>query len=199
MDEAVYTKIRQPGDDMGELIQLIFEYQSLVARRDRLHERLDPQQSTRVQALERLVMTPEGASLEGEPDKRRHPRVELDLPATLYRGVVPHEVVITELGGGGLGLGPGAPALEPGEAVVVHYADPDTAFECRMLCRVCWSRRRLARGTRSESHQSSGSHQGFDEPSAVGLAFTGMPLLLRSARIANPLASVGVRVPSAAL
>jgi len=110
---------------VGDLLQLIYEYRRLIARRELMGGSLSRASEQRLLGLERLFGQ--------DPDdrrghrRRRHARCEVRLPAVLQSGERIHRVDITSLGGGGLRVTP-VPELAAGERAVIRVVSLDTGM-----------------------------------------------------------------------
>jgi hypothetical protein len=130
------------------VLELIYEYQLLRAKRDRLDIPLDDQERARLIGLSQLLAG------EGDRGRRAMPRfpfptsVSFTLPGGFETGEVKN------LSGEGLAI---ATAQPPGVGtrILVRVLDPTAACEYFFPCRVVWSRRTA--------------------PPGMGVAFDGMP------------------------
>ena len=140
---------------MSDVLQHVFEYRKLLARRDLLGQRLDEESRTRLDALERLF-----AASPHDEHRRRHARCDVSVPATVKAGGRIQAVQVVNVGGGGLCVVP-APRLQPGERAVVRIISRENHLEYHYPVQAQW----VDRNT---------------ESSAMGLPFVGAPLQVSS-------------------
>ena len=134
---------------MRNLLDMIYEYQRLHSREQKLDIRLDEGERVRLMGLDRL--------LQGEvPDTRmRHfARVKLAMPVQFTRPGGFESGEIRDLSGGGFCIATPRPP-EPGTRLVVRVAEPTSGAEYVFPCRVVW---RASRG-----------------PGRMGVQIDGMP------------------------
>jgi hypothetical protein len=132
------------------LVRLVYDYRSLLGRRDLARLPLEPEEHGRLAAFEGRFAH---ASL-----RRRHERLALAGPGQIKVGREFRDVTISDISGGGLLVTP-APALQRGEISVVRIADPAIGREYHLPVQVVWT--------------ASGSTVW------AGLAFFGIPIELR--------------------
>jgi hypothetical protein len=104
---------------MIDLIHFVYEYRKLLARRDLLGARLDPDGRERLEALERLFAPGEEEARSHRVHRRRYARCDLDLRATIKMAGRVHVVRVVNLGGGGMCVTPAAD-LRGGDRGVVR-------------------------------------------------------------------------------
>lgn len=117
---------------MRNLLEMIFEYQLLRTREEKLDIRLDEGERVRRMGLFRL--------LQGEvPDtrQRRFQRVQLAMPVQFTRPGGFETGEIRNLSGGGFCIATPRPP-EPGTRLVVRVAEPSCGSEYVFPCRVVW-------------------------------------------------------------
>ncbi len=136
-----------------DVLQFVYEYRKLLARRDLLDARLDRASAERLVALEKLF-APEP---DDGPHHRRYARCDVSMRATVKAGGRVESVQIVNVGGGGLCVSP-APALRKGERAVVRVVDPQSRSAYHYPVQASWVQ---------------GSQDG---PSLMGLPFVGAPL-----------------------
>src|SRR5262245_11211171 len=109
---------------MKDVMDLIFEYRRLLARRDLTGQELSDQARARLAPLERLCSGGAAANDEGS-GRRRHARVEVSVPATVRVEGRVHAVNIVNIGGGGICVEP-APQIKHGERAIVRIVSGDS-------------------------------------------------------------------------
>lgn len=143
---------------MHDLIELVFEYRQLLARRKAEGPGLAAPVRHRLDALHRLLGRepflghPDGS---GTFTRRRHARCDVEAPASLRLGDEVVAIELVNLGAGGVcAVTPGA--LEVGQRGALRLVSPDSGriFEC--VAQVSWS-------------------SVDDEQHLVGLRFLGAP------------------------
>jgi len=140
---------------LSDVLQHVFEYRKLLARRELLRARFDTESKDRLEALERLF-----ASDPGEEHRRQHARCDVSVPATIKAGGRIQRVEVVNVGGGGICVAP-APRLSPGERAVVRIVAADKCSEYHYPVQALWVER-------------------DDTLSAMGLPFVGAPLQVTS-------------------
>jgi hypothetical protein len=121
---------------MRNLLEMIYEYQLLESKEQKLDIALDEGERVRHMGLFRL--------LQGEvpdPRSRRFRRVKLPMPVQFTRPGGFETGEIRDLSGGGFCIATPRPP-EPGTRLVVRVADPARATEYVFPCRVVWRARR---------------------------------------------------------
>ena len=114
---------------MMDLVRLIYDYRSLLGRRDLARLPLDPEEHGRLAAFERRF---------AQPMRRRHRRLALGRSAQIKIGREFRDVTVSDISGGGLLLTP-APALEVGEISVVKIIDAAIGREYHLPGQVVWT------------------------------------------------------------
>lgn len=125
---------------MGELFELVFEYRSLLARREVSEHALNLPERRRLDALARLLgCEPKDVFViddaDGGPGRRSHARCEVTLHATLRSGGVLVRVEVTNMGAGGVCVTSSEP-LDVGARGALRIRTANRAHEC--LSRVAW-------------------------------------------------------------
>jgi hypothetical protein len=139
---------------MKDVMDLIFEYRRLLARRDLMATELSDQAVARLSALDRLFAG--GAAANDESSgRRRHARVEVNVPATVRIDGRIHPVTITNIGGGGVCVEP-APQMKQGERAIIRIVSGDSERIYQYEVEASWIDR-------------------TPERSAVGMPFVGIP------------------------
>ncbi|HLU66730.1 MAG TPA: PilZ domain-containing protein [Kofleriaceae bacterium] len=124
---------------MNDLLALVFEYRTLLARRRREGELLGLPERRRLDALERLLgREPTDAEETGELGRRRHARCDVRLDAELRVAGRVVAMSVVDLGAGGIGVvaGERLPAGARG-ALRVSSAESARVYDCR--AEVTWS------------------------------------------------------------
>jgi hypothetical protein len=114
---------------MSTLLRLVYEYRSLLGRRDIARLALDPEEHGRLADLERRFAV--------AAHRRRHMRVGLAMAGAIKVGREFKEITISDLSGGGLLVTPAA-ALETGDVTVVKIGDPLLGREYHLPVQVAW-------------------------------------------------------------
>ncbi len=140
-----------------DLLSLVYQYRSLLGRRDVLGQRLSEEHERRLQALEMLFGWSSG---ERRDERRRMARCPVAIPALVEASGKMGVTTIVDISGEGLSLDR-APAAQPGDHIVVLVQDLHAGLEYRMPADVCWRR---------------------DEVSALGARFVDLPVLIRHRR-----------------
>lgn len=148
---------------MGELFELVFEYRSLLARREAAQESLNLPERRRLDALGLLLgCEPLGVGAtdaDGAPGRRSHARCDVRLDASFRNGAVLVRVEVTNLGAGGVCVVSTEPlAAEMRGALRIRTPERSQVHEC--LARVAWV-----------------TPDGF----TAGLRFVGAPIAFRMA------------------
>lgn len=145
---------------MKDVMDLIFEYRRLLARRDVMGVELSDRGRARLAGLEKLFATEIAAN--DQTSRRRHARVDVNVPATLRVGGRIHPVNIVNVGGGGICI-EAAPTLEPGQQAVLRIvsADGDRIYQYQV--QASWT-------------------QATPAKNAAGMPFVGIPRELPVAR-----------------
>jgi hypothetical protein len=138
---------------LSDVLEHVYEYRKLLARRDMLRRKLDAESRDRLDVLERLFAA---APDEGGEHRRRYARCELSIRATVKAGGRVQAVDIVNVGGGGMCVTP-APQLRPGERAVVRVISRETGREYHYPVQALWVQR-------------------TDRDSSMGLPFVGAPL-----------------------
>ena len=125
---------------MGELFELVFEYRSLLARREASEHALNLPERRRLEALGRLLgCEPKDVFVvddaDGAPGGRSHARCDVRLGATLRTGATLVRVEVLNLGAGGVCV-TSDEQLSPGGRGALRIRTPHRAYEC--LARVAW-------------------------------------------------------------
>ena len=129
---------------MTDLLELVYEYRRLLARRDLMAGQLTDSLERRLLGLERLFGS--------DPDdrqhrsRRKHARCEVKLPATIKVGNRVEPVDIVDLGGGGVRVEP-APMLREGERAQIRIVSLDTGRMYVYMVEAKWADRSSARST----------------------------------------------------
>lgn len=139
---------------MKDVIDLIFEYRRLLARRDLMAAPLSDQAMARLSALDRLFAGGAAANDEGS-GRRRHARVDVSVPATVRVEGRVHAVNIINIGGGGLCIEP-APQMQRGDRAVIRIVSGDNERIYQYEVEATWIDR-------------------TPERSAIGMPFVGIP------------------------
>lgn len=147
---------------MGELFEHVFEYRSLLARREASRHALSLPELRRLDALARLLgCEPKDVwvidDADGAPGRRSHARCDIRLDATLRSGPDLHRVEVTNMGAGGVRVTSADP-LTPGARGALRVRTANRAHEC--MARVAW----VSRDGRT-----------------AGLRFVGAPIAFRMA------------------
>jgi hypothetical protein len=132
------------GDPMSDLLDLVYEYRRLLARRDVNGGRMSESIERRLLGLERLF----GADPDdlGHRSRRRHARCEVRLPATIKIGDRVEPVDVVDIGGGGLRVEP-APMLKPGGRAQIRIVSHDTGRVYFYQVEAKWVARDASRST----------------------------------------------------
>jgi hypothetical protein len=139
----------------------VFEYRTLRAHRDLLRLPLERADEVRLTALERMFIWRSDANADdssgngGPAERRRFSRVEVRIPAQLRVAGSEQEVLIVNLGAGGVVIEP-APKLARGELVLLKVCDESSGRGYILPAQAIW--------------KSHGPAQ-----SALGLSFVGIP------------------------
>jgi hypothetical protein len=143
-------------DMSTDVLSLVYQYRSLLGRREVLRQSLSDEQSGRLQALEMLF----GWADAGAPgrERRRMARCPVAIPALVEFGGHMGACTIIDISGNGLALDR-APTTLPGETITVLVQHLHTGLEYRLPAEVCWRK-----------------HE------ALGARFEGLPLLIRHRR-----------------
>ena len=145
---------------MKDILHFLYEYRQLLARRDLLGNKLDPDSVDRLDALERLFAA--GAEEPGSGlFKRRYARCDIGVWGTLKAGGRVHSVRVVNVGGGGICIKP-APAIRQGERAVVRIVSRETGREYAYPVQAEWI------------------HRSQNE-SSMGMPFVGVPLQVAAA------------------
>jgi len=121
---------------MKDVLQLVYEYRRLVAKRDLMGATLSAKALERLDALERLF------GREPEPDGgpaaglRRHARCEVDASAVMRLQGTDHTVEVVNVGGGGLCVA-NAPEMTEGEQAILRIQDGDSVYQYQVEARWC--------------------------------------------------------------
>ena len=143
------------------LLGLVYDYRSLLGRRDIVRMALDDDERDQLADLEQRFLWTHEITNAKQPLtalRRRYLRLPLHArPAQVKIGTEFHETTIVDIGGGGLCLEhEPAPALRVGEVTVVKIPDPVVGREYHLPVQMAWI-----------------------VGSRVGLAFFGIPIALR--------------------
>jgi len=133
---------------MRDLLNLVFEYRSLLARRDMFANNAE----SRLDALARLFGPNDSST------RRRHARCDVRVPASVRVRGRTQPVNVVNLGGGGLCVEP-APQVKPGDKAVIRIVSPDQSRIYQFQVQTSWVKR-------------SGSR------TAAGMPFIGVPRAL---------------------
>jgi len=136
-----------------DVLQFVYEYRKLLARKGMLNQRLDGASAERLTALEKLF----APGPDDGPHHRRYARCPVSLRATVKAGGRVQPVLIVNVGGGGLCVSP-APSLRSGERAVVRVFDPTSRSTYHYPVHASWVR------------------SGAQGPSFMGMPFVGAPL-----------------------
>jgi hypothetical protein len=124
---------------MQHLLDLVFEYRNLLARRKAAADALDITTRNRLGALHRLLGREPLVPAEGTGTfrRRRHARCELDQGATLHIGTAVSTVELVNLGAGGVCALTPEP-LPVGERGTLRVTSPESGkvYECAV--QVSW-------------------------------------------------------------
>lgn len=129
---------------MTDLLELIFEYRRLLARRDLMGGSLSREAEERLLGLERLFGS--------DPDdrrhssRRRHARCEMRVPATIKVGNRVEPVDIVDVGGGGVRVEP-APMLRAGEKAHIRIVSLERNAMYVYQVEAKWALRSASRST----------------------------------------------------
>ena len=137
-----------------DVLQFVYEYRKLLARRGMLKQQLEPASAERLAALEKLF----APGTDRGPHKRHYARCPVRLRATVKAGGRVQPVVIVNVGGGGLCVSP-APSLHSGERAVVRVFDPRSRSTYHYPVHASWVR-----------------DAADDGDSLMGMPFVGAPL-----------------------
>lgn len=126
---------------MGELFELVFEYRSLLARRQESGDSLDLPERRRLDALGLLLgcepLAAGPTDCDGAPGRRSHARCDLRLDATLRTGALLVRVEVINLGAGGVCVTSTEPlAVQTRGALRLRTPERRQVHEC--LARVTW-------------------------------------------------------------
>ena len=113
-----------------DLVRLVYDYRSLLGRRDLVRVPLEPEEHGRLAAFERRFAWINR--------RRRSERLPLTRPGQIKVGKDFREVTVYDISGGGLLIAP-APALQRGEITVVRIADPAIGREYHLPVQVAWA------------------------------------------------------------
>jgi hypothetical protein len=142
---------------MKDVMDLIFEYRRLIARRDVMAVDLSVPARARLAGLEKLFGggNDNVAANDDGTRRRRHARVEVNIPATVRVGDRVHSVQIVNVGGGGLCIEP-AMDLRQGELAILRVVSSDAGRIYQYEVEASWV-------------------DDGPERSAVGMPFIGIP------------------------
>jgi len=101
---------------VNDLLQVLFEYRRLVARRDLIGAELSSELRDRLARLEALFVVSPSLNM-----TRKHARYQVELPASIRVRGRELAVTVTDLGGGGLRVKP-APRLPVGKKTTIFIA-----------------------------------------------------------------------------
>jgi hypothetical protein len=150
-----------------DLLSLVYQYRTLLGRRQVLRQSLSDDQEGRLQALELLFGWSSGAPSRGGVgrERRRMSRCPVAIAALVEFGGQLAPCTIVDLSGEGLSL-ERAPLTLPGESITVLVQDLHTGLEYRLPAEVCWRKH-----------------------ATLGARFDGLPLLIRHRRPHAPHAN----------
>jgi hypothetical protein len=140
------------------LLGLVYDYRSLLGRRDLVRMPLDDDERDRLAELEQRFLWNRETTNGSQPMgalRRRYLRLGMRIPALIKVGVTFEPTTIVDIGGGGIRIEPG-PALRLGDVTVVKVTDAAGGREYHLPVQVVWIAGRRA-----------------------GLAFFGIPIALR--------------------
>jgi hypothetical protein len=140
------------------LLRLLYDYRSLLGRRDIVKMTLDVEERDQLAALEQRFTWTDAVSNVGQPvasPRRQYLRLTVRFPAQIKVGTVFADVTVVDLSGGGLLIEP-VPVLRIGDLTVVKIVDLAVGREYHLPVEVAW----IARGR-------------------MGLCFFGIPIELR--------------------
>jgi len=147
-----------------DLLSLVYQYRTLLGRREVLQQCLSDEQEGRLQALEMLFGWSGGT---GGPagvgrERRRMSRCPVAIAALVEFAGQLGACTIVDLSGEGLSLDR-APLTLPGETITVVVQHLHTGLEYRLPAEVCWRKHAV-----------------------LGARFDGLPLLIRHRRPLAP-------------
>lgn len=129
---------------MADILELVYEYRRLLARRDLNAGTLSRVAEDRLLGLERLF----GRDPEDRRNdyRRKHARCDVRLPATIQIGSRIEPVDVVDLGGGGVRVEP-APILAPGQCATIRIVSLETGRMYVYTVEAKWSDRSSSRST----------------------------------------------------
>ena len=129
---------------MADILELVFEYRRLLARRDLMGGAMSADSEERLVGLERLFGSDPDDRLRSS--RRRFARCELRVPATIRTGDRVEPVDIVDVGGGGVRVEP-APLLRRGERATIRIVSPERNAMYVYHVEASWSERTAERST----------------------------------------------------
>lgn len=140
---------------MADILELVYEYRRLLARRQLTAGVLSHRAEQRLLGLERLFGR--------DPDdrkrdfRRQHARCEVRLHATIQIGTSIEPVDVVDLGGGGLRIEP-APMMSPGQCATIRIVSPETGRMYLYTVEAKWCDRSASRSTMGMPFVGAPSH-----------------------------------------